>query len=203
MQQRAPARWLRAAGADPVRLQAAAVLSGRFVGSFQTSDLKAEREWWQAAVSEVTAASFGAALAALHTLSTPAALAASPNSPPRRLVAVGHMVYRLLLALHYRSSGGGEVAVARACAALLLSSADFRAGLVGLLQRQQLHPTGTWAAAAEAALMINAVSPQARDFSCSQPLVDALLASLAAGVAPGQVGARVELSSGNASCVVL
>ena len=60
LQRRAAARWMRAAGARPKRVELLALVSGSVLAE------GACEEWWAQAAGQVTAAGFQAALEALH-----------------------------------------------------------------------------------------------------------------------------------------
>ena len=108
------------------------------------------------------------------------------------VVAQADMVQMMLAALYTRVGSSQGAAVARACAALLLSSADFRADLVQVLRHRPEIAPG-WVGAAQAALLIDDLSPsaQGRGFSSDAQVAEALLARLAAGAGAGaQVGGR-------------
>ena len=147
-------------------------------------------DWWEPAAGAITAAGFRAALGGLHQLLAEAASGLS-GAQAVMLDAQAGMVQMMLFALRARVGSSQGAAVARVCAALLLSSADFRADLVQvLMHRPRIAPR--WTAAAQVALAIDDLSPSAhgRGFRSDAQVAEALLARLAACRGAGaQVGA--------------
>ena len=165
---------MRAAGPDPFKLFIAALVShdltlwlGRSTFPF---------EWWAQAAGELSTASFKGVLGALHAQST-GAMAGSSGG----LVSLAVMVMGLITALATSTSSSGEVpATAGSCAALLMSSADFRADLRSALQHVQLAVVLLEAAIKALAVGMLSPSRQARAFRSDRRLAEALLAKLAA-----------------------
>ena len=156
-----------------------------------TTDVGPLSDCWEPAAGAITAAGFRAALGTLHQL-----LAETPPGPSGAqeellLATQAGMVQMMLAALYARVGSSQSAAVARVCAALLLSSADFRADLVQVLR----HRPGialAWVGAAQTALRIDDLRPSAQglEFSSDAQVAEALLARLAAGCGAGaQVGA--------------
>ena len=193
---RAPARWLRAAGTVPARLDVAAGVS-RLVLSRDGSTVA---EWWGQAAGEATAASFKTTLGLLHKrFSSDLVKSCLPSTPSNYLLAVSDMVAGLLHAWAMQQQCGQEATiVARVCAALVLASPDFRADLLWLLQHKA-QPAGKWVATATAALYIDGGSASTQVFVCDGQVVEALVDRLAAGAGPELVGVMVGL----AGCMLL
>ena len=146
---------------------------------------------------EVTVAAFRALLAALHDAFS-SRLAPPPGSVPTHWPAcLSRMLFRLMLAQGDQNTyntycwGGmsAEEAVARACAALLLGSADFRADLAAALTHGE-EEVASLALAAQVAISMDEERPgsaQARAFRSDRRLVEALLARLVADAGASEV----------------
>jgi hypothetical protein len=191
--QRGARRWVRVAGVHPGRLQMAALISAAGLHHFP-GDVDGY-QWWQAAEA-VTAASFRAALGAMHSLLAQKLAAPGSNSgsagevAPATLPSLARMVAGWLKSWRLLPDLGGPLQ--RVCPALLLASPDFRADLLHLLAStiEERELADAWMAAAAAALCIdNGSSAGVQAFAADQQLAEALLERLAADAGSGQVGA--------------